>query len=71
LHLAKLDLIALQSSQIGKLMAAVRKSYLEKGVKAENVKAMAKALGGNCCGKPNLALLFVCKKKRNKRCSIA
>ncbi len=48
--------MALLGSEIGKLVAAVGKSGLEKGVKARNIiKAAAKALGGEGGGKPELA----------------
>lgn len=56
MRLAKLDCMALLVSEIGKLVAAVGKSGLEKGVKAGNIiKAAAKVLGGGGGGKPELA----------------
>lgn len=54
--LAEQDYVALLGSETGKLVAAVGKSGLEKGVKAGNIiKAAAKALGGGGGGKPELA----------------
>jgi alanyl-tRNA synthetase len=54
--LAEQDCVALLGSETGKLVAAVGKSGLAKGVKAGNIiKAAAKALGGGGGGKPELA----------------
>jgi alanyl-tRNA synthetase len=54
--LAEQDCVALLGSETGKLVAAVGKSGLAKGVKAGNIiKAAAKALGGGGGGKPDLA----------------
>jgi alanyl-tRNA synthetase len=54
--LAEQDYVALLGSKTGKLVAAVGKSGLEKGVKAGSmIKAAAKALGGGGGGKPDLA----------------
>lgn len=54
--LAEQDYVALLGSETGKLVAAVGKSGLEKGVKAGNIiKAATKALGGGGGGKPELA----------------
>jgi alanyl-tRNA synthetase len=54
--LAEQDYVALLGSETGKLVAAVGKSGLEKGVKAGSIiKAAAKALGGGGGGKPDLA----------------
>lgn len=54
--LAEQDFVALLGSETGKLVAAVGKSGLAKGVKAGSiVKAAAKALGGGGGGKPDLA----------------
>jgi alanyl-tRNA synthetase len=54
--LAEQDYVALLGSETGKLVAAVGKSGLEKGIKAGNIiKAAAKALGGGGGGKPDLA----------------
>jgi alanyl-tRNA synthetase len=54
--LAEQDCVALLGSETGKLVAAVGKSGLEKGVKAGSIiRAAAKALGGGGGGKPDLA----------------
>jgi alanyl-tRNA synthetase len=54
--LADQDYVVLLGSMTGKLVAAVGKSGLEKGIKAGNIiKAAAKALGGGGGGKPDLA----------------
>jgi len=54
--LAEQDYVALLGSETGKLVAAVGKSGLAKGVKAGNIiKAAAKALGGGGGGRPELA----------------
>ena len=54
--LAEQDYVALLGSETGKLVAAVGKSGLEKGVRAGSIiKAAAKALGGGGGGKPDLA----------------
>jgi len=54
--LAEQDCVALLGSETGKLVAAVGKSGLEKGIKAGNIiKAAAKELGGGGGGKPELA----------------
>lgn len=57
--LAELDRIALLDSKTEKLVAAVGKLGLDKGVKVRNIiKAVAKALGGGgggSGGKPDLA----------------
>ncbi len=54
--LAEQDYVALLGSETGKLVAAVGKSGLEKGIKAGNIiKAASKALGGGGGGKPELA----------------
>jgi len=54
--LAEQDYVALLGSETGKLVAAVGKSGLEKGIKAGSIiKAAAKALGGGGGGKPDLA----------------
>ena len=54
--LAEQDCVALLGSETGKLVAAVGKSGLAKGVKAGNIiKAAAKALGGGGGGRPELA----------------
>ena len=54
--LADQDCVVLLGSMTGKLVAAVGKSGLEKGIKAGNIiKAAAKALGGGGGGKPDLA----------------
>jgi alanyl-tRNA synthetase len=54
--LAEQDYVALLGSESGKLVAAVGKSGLEKGVKAGNmIQAAAKALGGGGGGRPELA----------------
>src|SRR5512137_1687540 len=54
--LAEQDYVVLLGSDTGKLVAAVGKSGLAKGVKAGNIiKAAAKALGGGGGGKPELA----------------
>jgi len=54
--LAEQDCVALLGSETGKLVAAVGKSGLAKGVKAGNIiKAAAKALGGGGGGRPQLA----------------
>lgn len=54
--LAEQDYVVLLGSKTGKLVAAVGKSGLEKGIKAGSIiKAAAKALGGGGCGKPDLA----------------
>ncbi|MDD1755011.1 MAG: alanine--tRNA ligase [Methanothrix sp.] len=54
--LAEQDYVALLGSETGKLVAAVGKSGLEKGVKAGSIiKAAAKAIGGGGGGKPDLA----------------
>ncbi|NTV27466.1 MAG: alanine--tRNA ligase, partial [Methanothrix sp.] len=54
--LADQDYVVLLGSMTGKLVAAVGKSGLEKGIKAGNIiKTAAKALGGGGGGKPDLA----------------
>jgi alanyl-tRNA synthetase len=54
--LAEQDYVALLGSETGKLVAAVGKSGLEKGVKAGSIiRAAAKLLGGGGGGKPDLA----------------
>ncbi len=54
--LAEQDCVALLGSETGKLVAAVGKSGLAKGVKAGNIiQAAAKLLGGGGGGKPDLA----------------
>jgi alanyl-tRNA synthetase len=54
--LAEQDCVALLGSETGKLVAAVGKSGLAKGVEAGNIiKAAAKALGGGGGGRPELA----------------
>lgn len=54
--LAEQDCVVLLGSETGKLVAAVGKSGLEKGINAGNIiKAAAKALGGGGGGKPDLA----------------
>jgi len=54
--LAEQDYVALLGSETGKLVAAVGKSGLAKGIKAGSIiKAAAKALGGGGGGKPDLA----------------
>ncbi len=54
--LAEQDCIALLGSDTGKLVAAVGKSGLDKGIKAGSIiKAAAKLLGGGGGGKPDLA----------------
>ena len=54
--LAEMDYVALLGSDSGKLVAAVGKTGLEKGIKAGNViKAASKLLGGGGGGKPELA----------------
>ena len=54
--LAEQDYVVLLGSKTGKLVAAVGKSGLEKGIKAGSIiKAAAKALGGGGGGKPDLA----------------
>jgi len=54
--LAEQDCVALLGSESGKLVAAVGKTGLEKGVKAGSIiRAAAKALGGGGGGKPDLA----------------
>ena len=54
--LADQDYVVLLGSNTGKLVAAVGKSGLEKGIKAGSIiKAAAKALGGGGGGKPDLA----------------
>jgi len=54
--LAEMDYVALLGSESGKLVAAVGKTGLEKGIKAGNViKAASKLLGGGGGGKPELA----------------
>ncbi|NPV63391.1 MAG: alanine--tRNA ligase [Methanotrichaceae archaeon] len=54
--LAEQDYVALLGSESGKLVAAVGKSGLAKGLKAGNIiKAAAKALGGGGGGRPELA----------------
>ncbi len=54
--LAEQDGMAQLGTKTGKLVAAVGKSGLDKGVKAGNIiKAAAKALGGGGGGKPELA----------------
>ena len=56
MHLAEQDCVALLGSETGKLVAAVGKSGLARGVKAGNIiKAAAKALGDGGGGKPELA----------------
>jgi alanyl-tRNA synthetase len=55
-RLAEQDYVVLLGSKTGKLVAAVGKSGLEKGIKAGSIiKAAAKALGGGGGGKPDLA----------------
>ncbi len=54
--LAEQDCVALLGSETGKLVAAVGRSGLAKGVKAGSIiKAAAKQLGGGGGGKPDLA----------------
>jgi alanyl-tRNA synthetase len=54
--LAEQDCVVLLGSETGKLVAAVGKSGLEKGVKARSIiKAAAKMLGGGGGGRPELA----------------
>ena len=54
--LAEQDCVTLLGSETGKLVAAVGKSGLEKGVKAGSIiRAAAKLLGGGGGGKPELA----------------
>ncbi len=54
--LAEQDYVALLGSETGKLVAAVGKSGLAKGVKAGNIiQAAARRLGGGGGGKPELA----------------
>ena len=54
--LAEQDYVVLLGSNTGKLVAAVGKSGLDKGIKAGSIiKAAAKALGGGGGGKPDLA----------------
>jgi len=54
--LAEQDCVVLLGSETGKLVAAVGKSGLEKGIKAGSIiRAAAKALGGGGGGKPDLA----------------
>jgi alanyl-tRNA synthetase len=54
--LAEQDCVALLGSETGKLVAAVGKSGLAKGIKAGDIiKAAAKALGGGGGGRPELA----------------
>jgi alanyl-tRNA synthetase len=54
--LAEQDCVVLLGSETGKLVAAVGKSGLEKGIKAGSIiRAAAKALGGGGGGKPGLA----------------
>ena len=54
--LAEHDCVTLLGSETGKLVAAVGKSGLEKGVKAGSIiRAAAKLLGGGGGGKPELA----------------
>ncbi|HWQ20678.1 MAG TPA: alanine--tRNA ligase, partial [Methanotrichaceae archaeon] len=54
--LSQNDYIAILGGSSGKLVAAVGKSGLEKGIKAGNiVKAASKVLGGGGGGKPELA----------------
>jgi len=54
--LAEQDCVALLGSETGKLVAAVGRSGLARGIKAGAIiKAAAKALGGGGGGKPDLA----------------
>jgi alanyl-tRNA synthetase len=54
--LAEQDCVALLGSETGKLVAAVGKSGLARGVKAGSIiKVATKALGGGGGGKPDLA----------------
>lgn len=54
--LAEQDYVALLGSTTGKLVAAVGKSGIEKGIKAGSIiKAASRALGGGGGGKPELA----------------
>lgn len=54
--LAEQDCVALLGSETGKLVAAVGRSGLDKGIKAGSIiKAAARALGGGGGGKPDLA----------------
>ena len=54
--LSEQDCTVLLGSETGKLVAAVGKSGLEKGLKAGAIiKAAAKALGGGGGGRPELA----------------
>ena len=54
--LAEQDCVALLGSETGKLVAAVGKSGLAKGIKAGSIiQAAAKALGGGGGGQPDLA----------------
>jgi alanyl-tRNA synthetase len=54
--LAEQDCVALLGSETGKLVAAVGKSGLARGIKAGSIiKAATKALGGGGGGKPDLA----------------
>ena len=54
--IAEQDCVVLLGSETGKLVAAVGKSGLAKGVKAGSIiRAAAKALGGGGGGKPELA----------------
>jgi alanyl-tRNA synthetase len=54
--LAEQDCVALLGSETGKLVAAVGRSGLDKGIKAGSIiKAAAKQLGGGGGGKPDLA----------------
>ncbi|VVB68439.1 Alanine--tRNA ligase [uncultured archaeon] len=54
--LAEQDYVALLGSETGKLVAAVGKSGLAKGVKAGNIiRAAARRLGGGGGGRPELA----------------
>jgi alanyl-tRNA synthetase len=54
--LAEMDYVALLGSETGKLVAAVGRSGLERGIRAgELIKAAAKLLGGGGGGRPELA----------------